>query len=412
MSRSVLARCSLLLLSPALFVGACTTQDMANIVGGDLGSTSQAVTYYRDVLPLAQKHCTSCHYPGGIGPFSMMTYEDAAPHAQVISEYVKTGQMPPWKPADGCRSLKDVRKLSSDEIATFTNWYAASAPAGDPADAPPTPPDTSGLTTVSTTMKMAAPYTPPAAETDHYQCFILDPKLAANADLIGYNVHPGTSAEVHHVLLFPAAAADAKALDDASPDELGWTCFGGPGTPSPRTIGGWVPGSGAVRFPQDTGIELIAGEVLVMQIHYNLSYTKAAPDQTSLDFEFAPSPVKTHAQVLPVLNATFSVPPGAMNQDVKAQLRTPVAGKVWGTLPHAHTNAQRMYVDSDAGCMVDIPQWDFHWQQMYFFEEPLAVKAGQQLRLTCTYDNPGSTPLRWGEKTSDEMCINYFYVTQ
>jgi hypothetical protein len=386
---------------------------MAAVLNGmDLGSSAGAVTYYRDVLPLAQKHCTSCHYPGGIGPFSMLTYEDAAPHAQVIGQYVQTGQMPPWKPADNCRTLRDTRKLSTDEIATFTNWVAWNAPAGNPADAPTAPAASQGLPSVSVSMKMATAYTPPSSETDHYQCFILDPKLAANADLIGYDVHPGTAAEVHHVLLYPSTLSDAQALDDASPDEVGWTCFGGPGTPNPRTVGGWVPGSGAVRFPDNTGIQLTAGQVLVMQIHYNLSYTKAAPDETSLDLQYAASPVQTHAQVIPLLNATFSIPPGATNQDVKAQFKTPKAATIWGALPHAHTNAQRMHVESDEGCMVDIPAWDFHWQQMYFFDQPQQLRAGEQVRLTCTYDNPGAAPLHWGEKTSDEMCLNYFYVTQ
>ena len=411
MRRPVALSRSLLLIA-CITATACTSQDMAAVLGVDLGPSSAGVTFYRDVLPLAQQHCTSCHYPGGIGPFSMLTYEDAQPHAQVIGEYVKTGQMPPWKPADGCRSIRDTRKLTTAEIATFTDWVAASAPAGSVADAPPPTSALTGLPVVSASMKMSAAFTPPSAETDHYQCFILDPKLATDVDLIGYDVHPGAAAEVHHVLLYPAAQADAQALDDASPDEVGWTCFGGPGTPSPRTVGGWVPGSSAVRFPTDTGIQLTAGQVFVMQIHYNLSYTKAIPDQTGLDLQFSPSPVKTHAQVVPLLNATFSIPRGTVNQAVNAQWKALKPVTVWGALPHAHTNAQKMHVESDAGCLVDIPAWDFHWQQMYFFEQPQVVAKGQALRLTCTYDNPGAAPLTWGEKTSDEMCLNYFYVTQ
>ena len=409
-------RCSAVPVFAALVsLAGCTTQDMANVLGVDLGSSTGpggTVTYYKDVLPVAQEHCTTCHYPGGIGPFSMLTYEDALPHAQVIAEYVKTGQMPPWKPADGCRTLRDTRKLSDAEIATFTSWVAQSSSAGNASDAPPPPAGSTGLSTISVSMKMPAPYTPPLGVTDHYQCFILDPKLTTNVDLVGYDVHPGIAAEVHHVLLYPTRASDAQALDDASPDEVGWTCFGGPGTPSPHTVGGWVPGSSAVRFPATTGIALTAGEVMVMQVHYNLNYVAPTADQTSVDLQYASAPVSLHAQVTPILNASFSIAPGATDQAVQAQLKLPKKATVWGTMPHAHTNAQKMHVESDAGCMVDIPSWDFHWQQMYFFDEPMQLTPGQQLRLTCTYDNPGAKPLTWGENRSDEMCLNYFDVTQ
>jgi hypothetical protein len=384
---------------------------MAEVMSVDLGPSAGALTFYRDVLPLAQKHCTSCHTPGGIGPFSMSSYDDAKAHAQVIHDYVQSGLMPPWKPADGCRDLRDKRSLTPAEIDVFTGWAAGDTAAGDPADAPTAPPGTAGLPEVSVEMQMAAAYTPPSGETDHYQCFILDPKLAANADLVGYDVHPGNGAEVHHVLLYPATLSDAQALDDATPDEVGWTCFGGPGVPNPSTVGGWVPGSSAVIFPPDTGIQLNAGQILVMQIHYNLSYTSAAPDQTTVQLQLASTPVSRHAKVLPLANLTFSVPPGATGYDVDAQFRSPKAATIWGVLPHAHTHAQAMHVDGDAGCMVDIPQWDFHWQQMYFFSEPAQITAGQSMHLRCTYDNPGAAPLGWGESTSDEMCLNYFYVT-
>jgi hypothetical protein len=385
---------------------------MAEVVGVDLGPSPDSLTFYHDVLPLAQKHCTSCHTPGGIGPFSMASYDDAKAHAQVIHDYVQSGLMPPWKPSDGCRDLRDKRTLTPAEVDVFTGWAGGEAAAGDPADAPIAPPGTAGLPGVSVEMQMAAAYTPPNGESDHYQCFILDPKLAANADLIGYDVHPGDGAEVHHVLLYPANLSDAQALDDASPDEVGWTCFGGPGTPNPDTVGGWVPGSSAVLFPADTGIQLVAGQILIMQIHYNLSYTTPAPDQSTVQLQLASSPVSRHARVLPLANRTFSVPPGATGYAVDAQFTSPTAGTVWGVLPHAHTHAQAMHVDGDAGCMVDIPAWDFHWQQMYFFSDPMAITAQQSVSLRCTYDNPGAAPLTWGEKTSDEMCLNYFYVTQ
>jgi hypothetical protein len=397
----------------AVVCGGCTTQQMATILNADLGSqtTAGSLTFYKDVLPLAQTHCTGCHYPGGIGPFSMLTYADVQPEAQAISEYISNGLMPPWKPADGCRSLQGSRELSQSEKDVFTGWAAGGAVAGDPADAPPTAPGLAGLPTVSVQMKMAAAYTPPVGVTDQFQCFILDPKLTSDVDLIGYNVQPGVAAEVHHVLLFPAAAADAQALDDADPD-VGWSCFGGPGTASLQTVGAWVPGSSAVTFPANTGIALTAGQVIVLQVHYNLSYVSPSPDQTTVQLQYASAPVAEHAVMLPLSNNTFSIPPAAVNYVVNAQKNAPANATIWGVLPHEHTHGQSIEVQSGSDCMINIPAWDFHWQQMYFFTDPLAVTNGQKLNVTCTYDNPGATPITYGEDTADEMCLSFFYVTQ
>jgi hypothetical protein len=60
---------------------------------------------------------------------------------------------------------------------------------------------------------------------------------------------------------------------------------------------------------------------------------------------------------------------------------------------------------------VNIPRWDFHWQQLYFFQQPIQVSAQNTLKLTCTWDNFTSRTVTWGEGTEDEMCLNYFYVT-
>ena len=65
------------------------------------------------------------------------------------------------------------------------------------------------------------------------------------------------------------------------------------------------------------------------------------------------------------------------------------------------------------GVLLDIPRWNFHWQGFYYYKQPLPVSGGDIVHLACSYDNSaGTAPLMWGEKTSDEMCLSYFYVTQ
>jgi len=79
--------------------------------------------------------------------------------------------------------------------------------------------------------------------------------------------------------------------------------------------------------------------------------------------------------------------------------------------------------DFGSTCAIDIPQWNFHWQQFYYYQQPILVGPGDIVRLECTYDNSADNqpiingvraqpaPLMWGEATTDEMCLNYLYFT-
>ncbi len=231
--------------------------------------------------------------------------------------------------------------------------------------------------------------------------------------VIGYEVIPGAKQSVHHVLLYPADAAAAQAAD-LKTAEVGWPCFGGPGIKTSSTIGGWVPGSPPTKYPTNTGITLPAGQVLVMQVHYDNHHGGAwAADQTSVKLQYSQTPVAKKAAILSVQNSTFQLPPGATNYAVVGNLTAPGDGYVYGLLPHAHQLGRRLRVETPDTCMIDIPAWDFNWQQFYFYEnnQGMFVKKGTQLKLTCVYDNPTSTPVTWGESTTDEMCLNYFYTT-
>ncbi len=231
--------------------------------------------------------------------------------------------------------------------------------------------------------------------------------------VIGYEVVPGAKQSVHHVLLYPADAALAQAADAKTP-EVGWSCFGGPGIKTASTIGGWVPGSPPTKYPTNTGITLPAGQVLVMQVHYDNHHGGAwTPDRTSVKLQYSQTPVAKKAAILSVQNSTFLLPPGATNYSVVGNLTAPGDGYVYGLLPHAHQLGKRLRVETADTCMIDIPAWDFNWQQFYFYEnnQGMFVKKGTQLKLTCVYDNPTSTAVTWGESTTDEMCLNYFYTT-
>ena len=439
------------LAAPLLFAGcgknvAASQDGGGTVVGGGTGGTlgdggatdfiAGDVTYYKDVLPIVMQHCAACHSPGGFAPFSLITYAEAHGYASLMATATSNGVMPPWPPAAGCGDFRDARGLSSTEILTIQAWNQMGAPAGDPNDAPTTtPPPPTDLGAPSATLDPGVSYQPNASLTDDYRCFLIDPGLTAAHDLVGFNIHPGTPASVHHVLLFavaPAQLAAAQALD-TNEAGVGWTCFAGTGvgsvlTTSPPVIGGWVPGSGASAFPPPTGISLAAGTQIIMQVHYNLLVQKNVSDRTTADLNYASAPVAKPAMIRPVLNNKFLIPAGTQSQTVTADL--PIVGSyaLWGVVPHMHLHGTEIKITvNHAGgastCAVDIPHWNFHWQQFYYYQQPIAVVPGDVIHLECTYDNSAANqpivngvkatpaPLMWGEKTTDEMCLNYLYFT-
>ncbi|MBM4380305.1 MAG: hypothetical protein FJ086_13575, partial [Deltaproteobacteria bacterium] len=86
---------------------------------------------------------------------------------------------------------------------------------------------------------------------------------------------------------------------------------------------------------------------------------------------------------------------------------------VWGVFPHMHQMGKSIsvYDEADSQCIVDIPKWDFHWQQGYMFKQPIVVSPTERVRLRCTWDNPTDREVRWGENTGDEMCLAFLYLT-
>lgn len=384
--------------------------------GGNSGTGTSGMTWYRDVLPIVQENCQGCHAAGGIAPFALITYADAASRHSQIASSVAAGHMPPWMPDDSCISLKNSRGLTQAEIDVIVGWSQEGAPEGDPADAPNTLPPPTGLPRVDATLDPGTDYVPHGSATepyDDYHCFILPPVLTAQRDVIGMDVVPGTRTQVHHVILF-AASNTAAQQKDASEAGLGWTCYGGPGLSQPRMIGGWVPGSGAAVFPADTGIRLNAGDVVVMQVHYNLANGAPVADRTEARLMYAATPVAKEAVLFPISTQQFTIPPNSLGTTAKASFTMPVGqATLYGVLPHMHNLGRSIRARNltTGQCLIDIPAWHFHWQQSYEYAQPVTFNAGETVEVECVWDNPTAATVTYGEGSAEEMCMAFFYVT-
>jgi hypothetical protein len=385
--------------------------------GGEDGDEEAGPTWYGDVAHVARDRCMSCHNDEA-PTFSMARYDETLrERAPLMAAFTADGTMPPWKPESDCNSFRDERVLTDEEKALFASWAAAGAPEGDPAAGPPPLDAAVGLARVDASMTMGADYTPaPAAgEMDDMRCFVLDPALHDDRLLVGFDIHPGERRVVHHVLLFLTDAAGAAGLDDGAD---GYSCFGGTGAPNAQVIAGWIPGMPAANFPATTGIPLAAGSRIVMQIHYNVAQAGPLPDRSSVELMYSDGPMPRQAQLLSFRQAKFEIPPHSEGYSASIDVAVPSDGTVWAVTPHMHRLGRRAHIEleRDGGqdeCLIDIRDWDFDWQQFYFFDRPegFAVSRGDRIKMTCTWDNDGDGPVRWGEGTGDEMCVFYAYVT-
>jgi hypothetical protein len=388
---------------------------MLSLPGGEIFAQP---TWSRDVLPVVQLRCQGCHTAGGIAPFSLETYADAAPHAAAIASLVESRTMPPWKADDACQPLKDSRRLTDSELSVIVAWARGGAPEGDPALVRPNPTSLPSLPWVDAELGMSQPYLPNTARPDDYRCFVIDPKFPGERDLIGFDIVPGQRSLVHHVLLYGVGRAEAERLDAAEPGP-GYTCFGGPGSEGALSAvyGAWVPGSSATRYPEGTGITMPTENVIVMQIHYNTAHGdghthEVAPDLTTIRLQLSKDRVEKPALIFPIADLNFAIPPKTQNFTTSVTFPFPTTAMLHGMGPHMHTRGRKITVTADDTCLVNIPAWDFNWQQLYQFSAPLALKPGARLKLSCTWDNASDRIVRWGEGTDDEMCLNYFYFTR
>jgi hypothetical protein len=376
------------------------------------GMSSGNVTYYRDVLPVLQKDCLSCHSSGGAAQPVLDTADAAIAAASTIEAAIQSKMMPPFPPAEGCNAYVDERRISAVDQQTIAAWVQGGAPAGDPATAPPAMSGGGGPKLGTPDKHLAGgPFTPTypgsAGANDLYWCFVLDPALGAASDLVAMNIVPGQKNEVHHVIVF----RDNGGKGSAGKPAAGYECNGAPG----EMLTGWVPGSGPLQLPSGVGMTISPGDKLLMQVHYHKDPAVATTaDSTAIDLYFSPATTPEHAYVVWAGTPLFTIPANTTGYAVNSTCTVNGDWKLLGVAPHMHQHATKFKADiaaaSGNACLMNIPRWDFGWQGGYFLQQPVQLAVGDKISTTCTYDNDTASQIKFGEATTDEMCFGFLYV--
>lgn len=383
-------------------------------------------TFTKHIAPILFKNCATCHRPGEVAPFPLLTYEDAAKRADQLVRVTHNRYMPPWKPAPGYNDFQDARVLSDAEIATIAAWAKQGAPQGDPEDLPPAPhfPDGWQLGTPDLVIQLPHPFTVPAEGRDVYQCFVIPMGLVRDAAVTGMEFRAGNRRVVHHAILFLDSKGAARKKDAQTPED-GYKCFGGPGFLASGSLGGWAPGMTPHFLPEGTARPVPKGSDLVLQLHYHPD-GKVETDQSQLGIYFAKTPTKKYFYAFPLPQLALEIPAGESHYKTGVSFTAPMDMDLVGVIPHMHLLGQEMKVtatlpDGTVKPLIYIDDWDFNWQGEYAFKSPVHVPKGTRFDLEAIYDNSDGNPnnphfppqqVKWGENTTDEMALAFLqFVT-
>ena len=161
------------------------------------------VTYAKQVSRVLQKRCQECHRPGEIGPFSLLTYEDARDWAETIREVVVEQRMPPWYADPRYGKFANERCLSREETDLLLSWIRQRCPKGDDKDLPPPAQFPTGwqIGKPDAVFQVPKPIAVKATGTMPYQNATVETSFEEDRWVQAMEVQPTAREVVHHVLV-------------------------------------------------------------------------------------------------------------------------------------------------------------------------------------------------------------------
>jgi Flp pilus assembly protein TadD len=388
----------------------------AGLVGGSgAGRGKVGPTFVRDIAPIVYAKCAPCHHTGGVGPFSLLEYDDVVDHARDIRRVTSTRFMPPWKPARGVAEYANDRSLSAEQIALLARWVDGGEELGDSRELPPPPTFPQSWQLGEPDIVVAPePYELHADGPDVYRNLVIPAPVLRRRFVAGWELRAGTKV-LHHAILNIDRIGLAR-LKDAQDPGPG---FGGLDPGNVQSPDGlylvWTPG----RVPQlspDTAWRIDEHTDLVLQLHMQPS-GKPETVQPKIGLFLTDQPPTRQPFVLRIGDPPIDIAPGDPHYVIESSYVLPTDVEVLSVFPHAHYVARGMrswatLPDGTERGLLRIDDWDFAWQDQYTFARPMALPAGTTIRMEFIYDNSPANPrnpshpprrVRTGERSVDEM---------
>jgi Copper type II ascorbate-dependent monooxygenase, C-terminal domain len=393
------------------------------------GGANPAPTFYRDVLPILQQHCQRCHRPGEIGPFPLVTFDDAHAKAPKIAAIVSGKKMPPWFADPCCGHFSNDPSLTPQEIVALVTWAENGAAAGEAHDAPAHPHWAEGwnIPQPDLVVQMPTPVELPAHGDVEYTYEIVPTGFTEGKWVQMSEIRPSSRMNVHHAVVYvrppdsqwlrhapigvPFTASDLETEQDRR--DAHWT--------DADVLLVYAPGSSPDNWPAGMAKYVPAGSDIIFQMHYT-AHGHATHDQSSIGIVFAKEPPKQRVLTLQLTNDKFIIPPGVDDYRVEARGTLPNDATLLSFLPHMHLRGKQfefniIHPDGTIETLLRV-HWNFYWQMTYRLAEPMPLKAGTMLQAVAWYDNSRKNPhnpdpssaVYWGDQTYNEMMVGFFDV--
>jgi Flp pilus assembly protein TadD/mono/diheme cytochrome c family protein len=399
---------------------------------GEAAATAQdsAVTWSHQIAPLVYNNCTTCHHPGGAGPFSLLSYEDARRWGAQMAAVTASRYMPPWLPEQGYGDFADERRLTKEEIALIAKWVQTGMPQGDASVAPPAPKYSKDWQygTPDLILTVERPFTLAASGTDVFRNFVLPYPLKQTHYIRAMEIRPAVPQIVHHANILIDRTASFRRAHPAQWKE------GVPGMELEVDTGNdfdpdsnflfWKPDTPVLVEPEGMPWRLDPGNDLILNMHLKPS-GKPETASAEIGLYFTDKPPSKQPMLLQLEHdAALDIPAGDRDFVVEDSLRLPVDVQVLGIYPHAHYLGKRMEVwatlpDQRKKWLIVIPSWDIDRQSVYRYRSPVFLPKGSVVHMRYTYDNssanehnPHSPPVRVkaGNRSEDEMAHLWLQV--
>jgi thiol-disulfide isomerase/thioredoxin len=363
-------------------------------------------SFARDVAPILQKRCQNCHRPEQAAPFSLLTYDDAVRRGRMIKEVTTQRRMPPWHADPRYGQFANSRRLTRAEIDTLASWVDAGMPRGDDKDLPKPIDWPKGWVHGKPDLVISMPeeFEVPADGVLPYQHFLVDTNFTEDRWVQIAEARPGAAEVVHHVVAHILKEGQRQPF---LPD----------GTLS--VLVGWAPGDLGLVCPPDTALRIPKGAKLRFELHYTPN-GKKVKDRSMIGITFAKKPPKYELFTNSFANEAIVVPPNNPHYRAEATLKMRADARIISFVPHMHWRGKDyfyevIYPDGRREPLLSVPRWDFNWQNVYQFQEPLKVPKGARLHAVAHWDNSRNNPLnpapdktvRFGLQTWDEMMVGW-----
>jgi hypothetical protein len=365
---------------------------------------------------IIQQNCVQCHRDGGVAPFPLETYEDVSLNAGLIYDAILQESMPPWPPNESYVAFAHSRKLLESDRNSVLNWLTGGMPEGDPFSPPSIPSFPTGSQLGLPDLSLTIPTFTVSGNDDVYYNFELPSGLSQAMFANAIEIIPGNSDIVHHVLVF----------QDSTNNTINPNSMGGTGSPASKLMYAFTPGAQPYNAPPGTGFRMPANTRIILQIHYAPG-SDGQTDQTTVNFKLNSGPQR-EIFVEPLLNHANMTNgplyiPANQTATFNEEFTVPINATLLYIFPHMHLIGEsirswaNLPISNDTIRLIDIPKWDFHWQDNFIFQNSIIIPTGTKIKAEAFYNNtttnthnPSSPPqnVTAGEGTYDEMMFVFF----